>query len=110
MVTIKIGEKEYQIDSIAVDPYQNNAPVVALSLNVPDEAVEFLELYDKDDKRLEIVRYGSVPLGNKTTVKFLIDGKLPDEARIVVHIFEGLQKHNLPFAVKAISLAGLPMQ
>jgi len=99
-----------RISSIEIDPYENNAPVVALTLNIPGETVESVELYDKSGQKLRITQYGNVSHGNTATVRFFVDGELPAEARIVVHIFEGLQKHNLPFTIKAISIAGLPMR
>ena len=114
LVPLKVGAKGSQLDarisSIEIDPYANNAPIVGLTLNASGDAVESVELYDKSGQRLEILRYGSTSGGNATTVKFFIKDKLPAEARIVVHIFEGLQKHNLPFTIRAISIAGLPMQ
>ncbi|HLB73093.1 MAG TPA: hypothetical protein VJJ98_03660, partial [Sedimentisphaerales bacterium] len=99
-----------KITSIETDPYENNAPIVALTLNVPGESVESIELYDKNDKRLNITPYGHVAKANAATVKFFVEDELPSEARIVVHIFENLQKHGLPFRITAISLVGLPMQ
>jgi len=106
----KASQLGAQISSISFDPYQNNAPIVALTLNVPGDNVESIELYDKSDRILQITQYGTVTHGNAATIRFFVDGELPAEARIVVHIFEGLQKHNLPFTIKAISIAGLPMQ
>lgn len=99
-----------KISSIQIDPYENNSPIVALTLNVPGEAVESIELYDKNDKRLNITPYGHVASANAATVKFFVEDDLPSEARFVVHIFENLQKHALPFRITAISLVGLPMQ
>ncbi len=114
LVALKVGAKASQlgarISSIEIDPYENNAPVVALTLNVPDETVESVELYDKNGQRLRITQYGYVSHGNTATVRFFVDGEIPAEAGIVVHIFEGLERHNLPFTIRAISLAGLPMQ
>ena len=106
----KASQLDAQISSISFDPYQNNAPIVALTLNVPGDNVESIELYDKSGRILQITQYGTVTHGNAATIKFFVDGEFPAEARIVVHIFEGLQKHNLPFTIKAISIAGLPMQ
>ena len=99
-----------KISSIRIDPYENNAPIVALTLNVPSETVESIELYDKSDQRLEITPYGNVARVNAATVKFLVAGELPGEGRIVVHVFENLEKHTLPFRITGISLVGLPMQ
>jgi len=114
LVALKPGAKASQlgaqISSISLDPYQNNAPIVALTLNIPGDTVESIELYDKSDQKLRITQYGNVAYGNTTTVKFFVDGELPAEAGIVVHIFEGLERHNIPFSIKAISLVGLPMQ
>ena len=83
---------------------------MALTLGVPGDEVESVELYDKQNKRIEIIRYGSVSLGNTTMLKFLVEDDLPKQAKIVVHTFEGLEKHTMPFSIKAISIAGLPMR
>jgi hypothetical protein len=114
LLELKAGVQASQlgakISSIDIDAYKNNPPVVALTLNVSDDVVESVELYDEQDKRIEIIRYGSVSLGKTTTLKFFVEDDLPAQVKIVVHIFEGLEKHTLPFSIKAISIAGLPMR
>jgi hypothetical protein len=114
LLELKAGAQASQlgakISSIDIDPYKNNPPVVALTLDVSGDVVESVELYDEQDKRIEIIRYGSVSLGKTTTLKFFVEDDLPAQAKIVVHIFEGLEKHALPFSIKAISIAGLPMR
>lgn len=114
MLEIKAGTRVSQlgaeISSIDLDPYNNSAPLVGLTLNVPAEEVESIELYDEQDKRIEIIRYGSTSFGKKSIHKFFVEKDLPQKARIVIHTFEGLQKHNIAFNIKGISIAGLPMR
>ena len=99
-----------KISSIVVDPYQNNATVVGLTLDVDPEIIESVELFGENDERLELSRRGHISLGNTTTVKLSVEGELPAKARIVVRIFEGLEKNQLTFRITGISLAGQPMQ
>jgi hypothetical protein len=114
LLDVKPGARASQlgatISSVDIDPYKNAAPIIGLTLNVTAEEVESIELYDEQDKKIEIIRYDSLSFGRISTHKFFVEQGLPQKARIVVHLFEGLKKHNLPFNIKAISIAGLPMR
>jgi hypothetical protein len=114
VMTLEVGAKASElganISSIEIDPYKNNAAVVGLALDVAPEQIESLELYGADGAKLQVNLHGYLSVGGATTIKFSTDGPMPQKAKIVLNLFEGLQKNELAFRIMGISLAGLPIR
>jgi len=114
VMTLEVGAKASElganISSIEIDPYKNNAAVVGLALDVAPEQIESLELYGADGAKLQVNQRGRMSVGGATTIKFSVDGQMPQKAKIVLNVFEGLQKNELAFRIMGISLAGLPIR
>ena len=114
VMTLEVGAKASElganITSIEIDPYKNNAAVVGLALDVAPEQIESLELYGADGAKLQVNQHGYLSVGGATTIKFSTDGPMPQKAKIVLNLFEGLQKNELAFRIMGISLAGLPIR
>lgn len=114
VMTLEVGAKASElganISSIEIDPYRNNAAVVGLALDVTPEQIESLELYGADGAKLQVNQRGRMSVGGATTIKFSVDGPMPQKAKIVLNVFEGLQKNELAFRIMGISLAGLPIR
>ncbi len=109
-VGTKASELGANISSIEIDPYRNNAATVGLALDVAAEQVESLELYGADGAKLQVNERGRMSVGGATTIKFSVNGPMPQKAKIVLNVFEGLQKSELAFRIVGISLAGLPIR
>jgi len=109
-VGTKASELGANIRSIEIDPYKNNAATVGLALDVTPEQIESLELYGTDGAKLQVNQHGYLSVGGATTIKFSVDGPMPQKAKIVLNLFEGLQKNELAFRIMGISLAGLPIR
>lgn len=99
-----------KISSIEADPYRNNATVVGLTVDLPPEAVESVEVFAENGTKLAVRRRGHLSIGGATTLKLSVDGELPPKAVIVLHIFEALEKSELSFRIVGISLAGQPIR
>jgi len=114
VMTLEVGTKASElganISSIEIDPYKNTAATVGLTLDVAPEQIESLELYGADGAKLQVNQRGRMSVGGATTIKFSTDGQMPQKARIVLNVFEGLQKNELAFRIMGISLAGLPIR
>jgi hypothetical protein len=114
VMTLEVGTKASElganISSIEIDPYKNNAATVGLALDVAPEQIESLELYGTDGAKLQVNQRGRMSVGGATTIKFSVDGPMPQKAKIVLNVFEGLQKNELAFRIMGISLAGLPIR
>ena len=114
VMTLEVGTKASElganISSIEIDPYRNNAATVGLTLDVAPEQIESLELYGTDGAKLQVNQRGRMSVGGATTIKFSVDGQMPQKAKIVLNVFEGLQKNELAFRIMGISLAGLPIR
>jgi hypothetical protein len=114
VMTIEVGAKASElganISSIEIDPYKNNAATVGLTLDVAPEQIESLELYGADGAKLQVNERGRMSLGGATTIKFSVNGPMPQKAKIVLNVFEGLRKNELAFRIVGISLAGLPIR
>jgi len=114
VMTLEVGTKASElganISSIEIDPYRNNAATVGLTLDVAPEQIESLELYGADGAKLQVNQRGHISVGGATTIKFSVDGQMPQKAKIVLNVFEGLRKNELAFRIMGISLAGLPIR
>ena len=114
VMTLEVGAKASElganIRSIEIDPYKNNAATIGLALDVTPEQIESLELYGTDGAKLQVNQHGYLSVGGATTIKFSVDGPMPPKAKIVLNVFEGLQKNELAFRIMGISLAGLPIR
>ncbi len=99
-----------KISSIEADPYRDNATVVGLTVDLPPEAVESVEVFAENGTKLAVRRRGHLSIGGATTLKLFVDGELPPKAVIVLHIFEALEKSELDFRIVGISLAGQPIR
>jgi len=114
VLSFEVGAKSRQlgagISSIEADPYRNNATVMGLDVDLPPEAVRSVEFFSEDGAKLNISQRGHISVGDATTLKFSIIDQLPQTGRIVLSIYEDLQKNELPFKITGISLAGQPIR
>ena len=62
------------------------------------------EFFAQDGTKLDVSKRGYEAIGGVTTFKFSIKGTLPPKGRIVLDIFEGLKKNEIPFKITEISL------
>jgi hypothetical protein len=98
------------ISSIEADPWQKNATMLGLSLDLPDEAIRSVEFYADDGAKLDINRCGSGSIGGTTTLRFSVKGQLPKSARVILNVFDDLKKGQIPFRIRNISLTGQRIQ
>ena len=103
-----IAEKPSHIN-LSADSYGNNATTVALSVDLLPEAIRTAEFYGADGSKLNVTRRGHVSLGRTTILKFAVSDVLPARGRIVLNIYDQLEKRRFDFKVVAISLTGQPM-
>ena len=97
------------VSSIEADPWQKNATVLGLRLDLPAEAIKSVEFFAEDGAKLDINQRGSGSIGGTTTLKFSVKGQLPKSARVVLNIFDELKKEQIPFRIRNVSLTGQRM-
>jgi len=105
-VGAKGGKLGTVIRSIEKDPWQKNAAMLSLRLNLRPEVLESAEFFAQDGTKLDVSKRGCEAIAGTTTLKFSIKGKLPPKGRIVLNVFEGLKKNEIPFKLTDISLTG----
>jgi hypothetical protein len=109
----KVGAKGRElgavIRSIEKDPWQKNATVLSLRLNLRPEVLKSADFFAQDGTRLDVSKRGYEAIAGVTTLKFSIKGTLPPKGRIVLNVFEGLKKNEIPFKLADISLTGQSM-
>jgi hypothetical protein len=114
VIALEVGAKGAAygavISSVEADPWQKNATMLGLSLDLPDEAIRSVEFYTDDGAKLDINRRGSGFIGGTTTLRFSVKGQLPKSARVVLNIFDELKKEQIPFRIRNISLTGQRIQ
>jgi hypothetical protein len=98
------------VSSIEADPWQNNATMLGLRLDLPAEAIKSVEFYADGGAKLDISQRGSGSIGGTTTLKFSVRDQLPKSARVVLNVFDELKKDQIPFRIRNISLTGQPMR
>ena len=94
------------IRSIENDPWQKSSTLLSVRLNLRPEVIESVEFFAQDGTKLDVSERGYEAIGGTTTLKFSIKGKLPSKGRIVLNVFEGLKKNEIPFKITEISLTG----
>ena len=105
-VGAKGGKLGTVIRSIEEDPWQKSATMLSLRLNLRPEVLESAEFFAQDGTKLDVSKRGYEAIGGITTFKFSIKGTLPPKGRIVLDVFEGLKKSEIPFKLTEISLTG----
>ena len=112
-VDFKAGAKGSQfgtvIAAVEADPFQGNPTMLSLRLNLAPEAVSSVEFYAEDGTRLDVSRRGYMSMGGATTLDFSIKSKLPETGRIVLNVYDQLQKSRMPFQITKILLSGQPV-
>jgi hypothetical protein len=110
MMDFKVGAKGRElgavIRSIEKNPWQKNATVLDLKLNLRPEVLESVEFYAQDGTKLDVSKRGYEAFGSTTTLNFSIKGKLPPKGRIVLNVFDGLKKNEISFKLTEITLTG----
>jgi hypothetical protein len=113
IMDFKVGAKGRElgtvIRSIAEDPWQKDATMLSLRLNLRPEVLESAEFFAQDGTKLDVSKRGYEAIGGITTFKFSIKDTLPPKGRIVLNVFEGLKKNEIPFKLTDISLTGQSM-
>lgn len=97
------------ISSIEADPWQKNATVLGLRMDLPAEAIRSVEFY-ADGAKLDINQRSSLSIDGTTTLKFSVKDRLPQSARVVLNVFDELKKDRFPFRVRNVSLTGQPLR
>ncbi len=98
------------ITSIEADPWQNNATILSLRLDLQAESIDSVKFLAEGGTKLDITQRGYASIGGTTTLKFSIKDKLPKSGRLIVTVFDELKKNEIPFRIANISLTGQPMQ
>jgi hypothetical protein len=98
------------ITSIEADPWQNNATILSLRLDLQAESIDSVKFLAEGGTKLDITQRGYASIGGTTTLKFSIKDKLPKNGRLIVTVFDELKKNEIPFRIANISLTGQPMQ
>ena len=110
IMDFQIGAKGTQlgavIRSIEEDPWQQNATVLRLRLNVRPEAIKSVNFYTQDGIKMDTNQTGYTSIDSSTTFEFSVKGQLPQKGRIVLDAFDGLTKNVIPFKITDITLTG----
>lgn len=109
----EVGAKAEQfgavITSLEVDPWSNNATILGVKLDRSVEAIESVECLAQDGTPLAASLHRHVSIGGASLLTILVNGKLPPDGRIVLNLYDQLQKNQLAFKVLDIALTGEPL-
>mgnify|MGYP006287026587 CR=1 FL=1 len=93
------------VESIERDPYGNNATTVRLALDIPAEKLQSVRFLGGGGA-VSAIPAGHITLGDRTNFRLSIKGTLPQQARVVVTVYESFRKVTVPFSIGPISLTG----
>lgn len=83
---------------------------VKLKLNLPQEFIKSIDFYDiEEDRKLDVSGWTTSGMGEVTEIKRTFKGDLPEKGRILVEIYDKLEKYEIPFKMGDISLIGEPI-
>lgn len=112
VIALKVGAKGADlgavISSIEADPWQKNATMLGLRLDLPAEAIGSVIFSTEDGAKLDITRRSAASINGTTMLKFSVPGNVPASARVVVNVFEDLKKNEIPFRIRNVTLTGQP--
>jgi len=113
MMTLKAGAKGQALNAVVSsaeqDPYGNNESTVRLRLDLPPESLKSVAISGSGSP-VPVSIAGRSGIGNATTFKLAVPGKLPTQGRIVLTVYEQFEKTAVPFKLTRISLTGEPVE
>ena len=114
VIALEVGAKGAAcgavISSIEADPWQNNATMLGIRVDLPPEAIESVAFSTDSGTKLDITLRSSASLGGGSMLKFSVKGQVPKSARVVLNVFEELKKNEIPFRIRNVSLTGQRVQ
>lgn len=81
-----------------------------LKLNLKKDAIKEIKFYDEHGTRIKFMSKGSSWGGKISTYSYTLKTKFPAKGKVVVEVYEGQQRHELPFKLENISLLGQPLK
>jgi len=110
--TIGAKGKEFgaAIKSIKRSKWEKGKQTLSLKLNLSQSSIKSVTFYDDEKNKLDVSSQGYFSMGSSTTFEYSCKGTLPETGFIVVGIFEGLKKYEIPFKLTNISLTGQPLK
>jgi len=77
-----------------------------LRLGLPKGTIKEVVLHDESGTRLETKTGSTSWSGSQTTMELVYEGKFPPTGKIVVTVYDQLQKFKIPFELNNLSLFG----
>ena len=102
-------ELNASIESIEPSKWSQGNETLKLKLGVSKDSVKSVTVFDSDSNELAFSSTSTSWQGDSVTHEFSKKGKLPSKGRIVVEVYDGLQKYQIPFSLTDISLLGRPL-
>ncbi|MHC4645726.1 MAG: heavy metal-binding domain-containing protein [Planctomycetota bacterium] len=91
----------FAIAQIERDPTAENSTTMELKVNLPVGAVKSVKIYGETGRPVRVSTSGSASSGDSLlSIDIDIEGKLPPKGRIVLAVFENIQKHTIAFIFK----------
>ncbi|MCK5715072.1 MAG: hypothetical protein KAH64_03850 [Nitrosomonadaceae bacterium] len=81
-----------------------------LELNLKKDSIKDIKLYDEHGTPIKFTGTNISWGGNISTYSYTLKTKFPAKGKIVVEVYEGQQRHELPFKLENISLLGQPLK
>ncbi|MFH1347453.1 MAG: hypothetical protein ABIH22_02060 [Candidatus Margulisiibacteriota bacterium] len=96
------------IESLEGSDYVEGQQTMGLRLDISPPQLKSATFYDKNGQVLDVRNTGYFSSGDVATFSFSCDQGFPAKGRIVVEVYEDLQKYEIPFKITDITLLGKP--
>jgi hypothetical protein len=99
-----------QIGDVEEPAFDKGTQTLELKLAVAKDTIAGVDFFDAAGGKLDVRPSGSMWGGRQTTLTFSLKGKFPAKGRVVAKVWQDLQPHQVPFAVKDVDLLGRPLK
>jgi hypothetical protein len=103
--------KEYGalIASVEDAGWGDDTQQMSLELGLSRDRIKTIIFYDDRDKRLDVSDCGYSSSGDSATLEFRLEGGFPKGGRIVIDVYEQVEKRLVSFHLTGVTLLGEPL-
>jgi hypothetical protein len=102
-------EFEAVIASIEDAGWDDGTQQLSLDIGLSRDKIKSITFYDDQDKKLDVADSGYSSGSDRATLEFRLEGGFPKTGRIVVEVYEQVDKSIVAFNLSNITLLGKPM-
>jgi len=83
---------------------------ISVTLNLPRAWLESVTFYNTDGEELAVSKHGGRSSASSVTRDYLFKGLFPKTGRIIAEVHSDVKKHEIPFKITNVSVAGRPLE